>query len=583
MRVNMQTHSNSVHQARACQNCKKDFIIDEADVSFYGKMNVPPPTFCPECRMIRRFHFRNERYLFRRPDTVSGKEIFSGFSPESPVRTLENSFWYSTGWDAFENGRAYDFSRPFFEQFRELLADAPLPARSVYNLLNSDYCNEASEVKNCYLCFNVDFAENSSYLRKCNRIKDSLDCYECTDDQLCYEGVMVDKSYQTYFSIDCESCVNVWFSKGLRGCTNCFGSVNLKNKSYYFFNEPCTKEEYEKNVSAYVLDSFSAITELKKKTRDFWSGFPVKYNHTLRTQHCTGERVFDSKNVIDSYSVSQGENLRYCQDIQPTAANSYDYSVWGSGSENIYECMTCGLGSFNLKFCFNCWGEAADLEYCVYTLSSKNCFGCVGLYKKEYCIFNMQYTKEEYFTLRQEIIAQMNMHPYMDQNGRIYRYGEFFPHEVSPTAYNESIAQDFFPLTKEAAEEKGYIWREMKQKEYEKTMKASELPDRLSDTPESIVSEIIECASCARAYRIIPNELGFYRQIGVSLPRLCMDCRFLGRFAFMNPPMLWHRSCMCTDLNHVHVGPCPNEFETSYSPERPDIVYCESCYQGEVG
>ena len=27
---------------------------------------------------------------------------------------------------------------------------------------------------------------------------------------------------------------------------------------------------------------------------------------------------------------------------------------------------------------------------------------------------------------------------------------------------------------------------------------------------------------------------------------------------------------------------CPNEFETTYAPERLDVVYCEKCYQGEV-
>ncbi|MFH1193084.1 MAG: hypothetical protein V1656_02080 [Candidatus Jorgensenbacteria bacterium] len=34
---------------------------------------------------------------------------------------------------------------------------------------------------------------------------------------------------------------------------------------------------------------------------------------------------------------------------------------------------------------------------------------------------------------------------------------------------------------------------------------------------------------------------------------------------------------------HIHGGgKCPNEFETSYAPERKEIVYCESCYNAEV-
>jgi len=35
--------------------------------------------------------------------------------------------------------------------------------------------------------------------------------------------------------------------------------------------------------------------------------------------------------------------------------------------------------------------------------------------------------------------------------------------------------------------------------------------------------------------------------------------------------------------DHVHgQNHCPNEFQTSYSPDKQDIVYCEECYLAEV-
>ena len=37
------------------------------------------------------------------------------------------------------------------------------------------------------------------------------------------------------------------------------------------------------------------------------------------------------------------------------------------------------------------------------------------------------------------------------------------------------------------------------------------------------------------------------------------------------PRRLWHRKCMKEG--------CENEFETAYAPDRPEIVYCERCYQ----
>jgi hypothetical protein len=405
-------------KSKICQNCKKDFVIEPDDFNFYKKIKVPIPTFCSECRIVRRFNFRNERVLFKRKDSHNNEEIFSGFSPDANVVTYENSYWFGSSWNPLQTGVDYNFQRPFFEQFKKLLSISPLPARSVYNMENSDYCNEASECKNSYLCFNTDYIQNSAYLRKSRDVKDSFDCYEVEGNELCYENVLVDKSYRTFFSLDCQNCVDVWFSKGLRGCTNCFGCVNLVNKSNYFFNEQYSKEEYLKKFENFTSNSYKDLQDMRKKSINFWLNFPNKFYHGLRIIDSTGERIFDSKNVKDCYYVKGGENLRFCQDMW-TATNSYDYSVWGDGAENIYECMTCGLGIYNLKFCLNCWEEAHDLEYCIYCVGSKNCFGCVGLYKKEYCIFNKQYTKEEYFSLREKIIKQMNEIPYIDEKGRM--------------------------------------------------------------------------------------------------------------------------------------------------------------------
>ena len=68
----------------------------------------------------------------------------------------------------------------------------------------------------------------------------------------------------------------------------------------------------------------------------------------------------------------------------------------------------------------------------------------------------------------------------------------------------------------------------------------------------------------------------------IPIPRRCFHCRHNHRVAHRNPFKLWHRVCMCDKTNHDHGGKCTVEFETSYDPERPEIVYCEKCYQKEV-
>ena len=164
-------------------------------------------------------------------------------------------------------------------------------------------------------------------------------------------------------------------------------------------------------------------------------------------------------------------------------------------------------------------------------------------------------------------------------------YGEFFPPELSPFAYNETIAQEYFPLTKEQAIEKGYKWKDPETKDRPKpTIKADDLPDHIKDVKDNILDQVIECSNygsptsiisqCTGVFKIIPQELEFYRKMNLPLPRYCPNCRHYHRIQQRNPLKLYKRKCM-------NKG-CDTEFQTTYAPDRPEIVYCEKCYLKEV-
>ncbi|MCB9806736.1 hypothetical protein H6768_02390 [Candidatus Peribacteria bacterium] len=38
-------------------------------------------------------------------------------------------------------------------------------------------------------------------------------------------------------------------------------------------------------------------------------------------------------------------------------------------------------------------------------------------------------------------------------------WGEFFPLTLSPFGYNETVAQDYFPISEKEAQKKGYKWK----------------------------------------------------------------------------------------------------------------------------
>jgi hypothetical protein len=221
--------------------------------------------------------------------------------------------------------------------------------------------------------------------------------------------------------------------------------------------------------------------------------------------------------------------------------------------------------------------------------SAKFLFGCVGVRNQDYAILNKKYTKEEYQKFLPQIVKHMEEMPYVDKKGRVYKYGDFFPIEISPFAYNETIVQEYYPLDQNKISDYGLRLKEKPEREYKIEIKAENLSDHIKDVEESIIGKVIECAhkgeceqQCTQAFKIRSDELQFLKKIGIALPRLCPNCRHFERLKRRNPMKLWHRQCMCDLKTHEHEGKCPNEFETSYAPERPEIVYCEKCYQKEV-
>ncbi|HAE36295.1 MAG: hypothetical protein UR85_C0010G0029 [Candidatus Nomurabacteria bacterium GW2011_GWF2_35_66] len=561
-------------QSKICQNCKLEFIIEPEDFSFYEKMKVPPPTFCPNCRLQRRMSWRNDWHLFKKTNSLSGKKIFSLFPEESPVKIYDRDYWISDDWDPTIYGKDYDFSRTFFEQFKELLHTVPLPAHSMVYVTNCEYCTNANNIKGCYLVRGASFTEDSAYLIWDQESKECLDSHMTSKCELSYGNVDTVSCYKTFFSVDCESCQDTILCKDCVGCNSCIGSVGLRNKSYYIFNQPYTKEDYLIKLAELNIGSQIKFSELKNKSYANWLKYPVKYIHDRQNNNVLGDYIYESKNALNCFRVRGVEDSKFIQNILTgPVKDCYDYANYGDNVELIYESLVVGSGMSNIKFSTQVVQNGKNLTYCIFCFPScSNLFGCISLRKKEYCILNKQYTKEEYEELIPKIIEHMKT---------TSEYGEFFPSSLSPWPYQATAAYEFFPLEEETAKKQGFLWYPTLSQDYKITLKNIEIPDDIQDVDKNILNEIIECAhqgncqhECVGAFRVIEKEVDFCKRMNIPLPRLCPNCRHYGRLELRNPPHFYHRKCM-------HDG-CTNEFETSYAPDRPEIVYCEKCYQQEV-
>ncbi|MEK7187348.1 MAG: hypothetical protein AAB691_00700 [Patescibacteria group bacterium] len=555
-----------------------EFEITDDDLAFYTKISVPPPTWCPQCRLQRRLSFYNLTNLFKRPCDLCKKDMVSMYPPEAPYTVYCPECWWSDKWSPFDYGRDCDFSRPFFEQFNELWHKVPLLGISITldTRATSPYTNHVDSLKNCYLIFQAHMCEDCLYgfylLFDKNTLDSSLvyscekmyDCSNCYRDNNC-----IGLRHQVTESIDSA------FLSYSHNCQNCFASRNLRNKKYVAFNQQYSKEEYQKLVGQYDLGSWKTYQQVQKSAEDHWKTLPPDPDVSMRNVNSTGSTFFDCKNCKECYEVVGAEDCKYMLLIGTgPASDCYDISSWGNNINQSYECMNTGVNASKVRFSFDSGLNLENAEYVTGVIGgSRNVFGSIAITKGEYVILNKRYTKEEYESLVPKIKKHMDEMPYVDRRKNKLGYGEYFSPELSTFPYNLTMANLFFPLTKEEALAKGYTWRDREAQEYAHTMKAADLPDHIKDAPDTITKEVIACEKCGRGFRILESELVQRRAMNVPLPRTCPFCRIEEKMkAWVKSLTLHDRIC----------DKCGTAFRTNFDKDEAPYILCKACYIKEV-
>jgi len=559
---------------KICQNCQKDFTIEPEDFNFYEKIKVTPPTWCPECRQLRRSVWRNERTLYRRDCDFCKKSTVTIYSSNKPYKVYCNTCWWGDDWDFSSYGRDFDFSRPFFEQFSELQHEVPRMALLNKNSVNSEYTNHSGDNRNIYLSFCIWNSENILYSTWTMKSRDCMDCsYIYEKGERLYECVDSRRSYQCQYGVLLRDCSDCFYCYDCRGCNNCFMFSNLRNKSYVFKNKQYTREEYLKKIKEHKMSSFVTREGFEKEFQDLIEQDAIhRYVVSERNINSVGSSFFNCKNATNVFDLDNGEDCRYiyssidlkdCMDMYHT----------GYSTSLCYECQGC-TRTYDCLSCHLCY-DNAHVSYSDTCQNSQNLFGCVSVKKGEYMIFNKKYLKADYEILKEKIIEHMK---------KTGEYGEFFPPEIAPVYYNETQGQLYIPMTKQEVLGKGWQWEDNVHGTFGKeTIPISDIPDKIEDVPDSYLNEIFSCIDCLKNYNITRNELLFYRKENLSFPRRCPNCRYKRRFNLRPARKLWHRKCMCKKNHTNHDGEdCKIEFETCYAPNRVEKVYCESCYNKEV-
>jgi len=578
-------------ETKVCK-CWEKFNITDKDLEFYDKVSpifnwikysISSPTLCPDCRQQRRLSFRNERKLYKRKCDLTWKDVISIYSQDKPYKVYEQSEWWSDKWNPIDYNMDYDFSRPFFGQFEELQKSIPHPALLNKNIENSEYWNLNTDLKNCYLCFASGFDEDSMFLTTSAWCKNLLDWFWAIKSENSFEILDSSNCYNSIHVKDSENINNSAYIINCRNIANSLMCVWIRWKEYCFLNQQYSKSDYEV-IKTKIAKNRTLFLESYKKFYDLIKQTPFT-NKIINSFWCSWDYIKNSHNCVNCYDCIECTDCKYCAYIWFNATNCYDCSWDVFQTELSYESSIIPFWH-KIFSSYNCW-NCSNVLLSLNNYESSNLFWCIWLRNKEYCILNKQYNKEEYEELVPKIIEHMK---------KAWEWWEFFPSSISPFGYNETVANEYYPITIKTGlkENINYIDNEwntynsldeiqkrpvFKYSTYEapfpkvdKTIPADKLPDNIKDIPDDILNWAIECEFSWKPFRIIKQELEFYRKHNLPVPRRHPDIRYMDRMKLRNPRKLYDRKC----------DKCSIDIKTTFAPDRPEIVYCEECYNKEI-
>ncbi len=600
--------NDPIIERRTCVISGNKFAIFESDKLMLEKISpkiagkkyhLPLPQLAPEIRHRLHTIYTNKRHLYHETCALSWEKTISRIHPSLWLKVYTNVAWSEGDRDYTDYGLEYTWGNPQ-DYILKLARSTPYQDMiwSFSNVKNNArYTNHTADIFDSYLVFDAHTIEKSAYSSKINRSKFLFDCTGVSRSEYCYECLDCQKMYSCLFCQDSSWCSNSVYLLNCHGCTNCIWCVNLIQQEYCIFNKQVTKEEFEKYRKKLISQEYKMADETREKLCEKATRRAV--NIQSSEESCWNHIVWSTWVVwchlmVDCQDCRRCSSLNDAQDCRWTTA-------YGHNSFLLYNSSQVGRFSNNL-FCSNMVGKGENLLYCLDTKKSKNCFWCVNLKQKEYCIFNKQYTKETYEQLVPQLIEEME---------KLHQRWRFLPSSASIFPYNDTAANEIYPaqkivtstgeiieqnkwwtwiitlLQKEGDivdavldlwwDEKMKIKRRLKNSEINipdwiETVAAKSLMWSAESIDNSILQKAILCESTSRPFRLIKQELDFYRKHKLPLPKKHPDVRYEERSA-KRP---WRE---------VYLRTCDSTWEqmlSMYPQNVPFRVLCEEEYKKEI-
>lgn len=497
---------------RTCSLTGEKWMMTDEEIGWYKAFNVPPSTVSPQTRW--KYHglwYVGYQYWYQ-AHPVTGKPIVCTVHPSTGIKVLPDVEWFQK--DFFDAGRDYDAAKSFFEQWRVLQLAVPMPAsRNHVEPVNSIAFVSQGDEDSYFV--GASKTKRTLYAHAATDVEDSAEVYESSKLQNCYNVVDSSRLHLCLFARASYDCINSAFLFDCRNCEFCFGVTNKRNKKYVWFNEQLTKDEWEKRRAAVDLGSRNVVTEYLQKFNDLVKDqaiWPENFNdHAVESN---GEYLFKTTRVKDSYLCGEGAVDQYSCNFSIGNSEHDAFSGYAvNGSDFYYSASGGGRGQ---KFCFLTI-RSDNMEYCLLCYNSRDCFGCVGLQRKQFCIFNKQYTEEEYWKRVDELKCAML------ERGE---YGEFFPAGYSPSYWADSGAPSWFGATEADVRAMGSMMYEPESNgaigndlvDPSRLKPSMDVPDHIDQLTDDWAGVPLLDAACGRRFSYIKPEVAFYRRLKIAPP-----------------------------------------------------------------
>ncbi len=603
---------------RKCKRTWQDFAIFQWDIEllekispkiWWKKYNLPLPNLTRQERRRRRLMRRNDRKLYRATCNINHKPIITIYHPKMKFDIVENQEWFKSV-DNSNHWISFDTSKAFGEQLSNLNKKTSKQNVLTTGLMeNSTYTHNVWDMKNCYMSFDAGMSEKTFYTVRCSNSKITFDSLEVNQWEIIFDSISVTKSQNLFYSQNVQDSSYGAFLYNCIGCHNCIGCSNLINKNYHILNKPVSKKEFD-SIWNIIFDWTRKSKEIfEKDYKKLLLQTPQKNMNQTNSENSVSHNIINCKDIFLSQDMISTENARYCDRLVTywKSSDIMDVSSWAGNMNNCYELNCCWSDdkttATNCHFGSYLFWWVNNTQYSLHIPSMSNrLFGCADIDKKEYHILNKKYSKDEYEKLVPKIIEHMKKN---------WERWEFLDPKYSPFPYNDTIANDYYPIhtiqypnwKKEILDPKGTgnifihepektiskaaldLWWSQKIETKRRTKEQEvnipkwldkinwiDLPKNIKDVWDDILSKAIICTISQRPFRIIKSELEFYRKYKLPLPIHHPDIRHLDR---LNKTVFFDihlRDCDKCSIKMLSVY--PNDYEWK--------VYCEYCYNKEI-